>query len=391
MGRPFEGIKVLDATHVLAGPYCGYQLALMGAETIKVENPLEPDPVRTRGPATRLNEAGLGLNFLTQNNNKKSLTLNLKTEEGRKIFLDLAEKSDVVIENFRTGSFDAMGLGYEDIRRRNPSVIYCSITAFGRNGPEAERTGYDPVMQGVCGVMAAGATEERLPMKAGAPFIDYASGMTAAFAVASALFHRERTGQGQRIDCAMLDVSIAFMGPAATSAAYQGSKTPLPREAGTDLYKAKDGWLQLGAYNFRQNRRMWTALGYPEFAAYDSWPEIWDNAHRMRETLSHIIATKTAAEWEAFFIGLSVPAGRVRDIDETMGLDQLKARNTWSDVSGTEGFSGVHVPGAPFLFANDGPRVDSASPSLGQHNEEVLSTLGYTSNDLRTLKDRGVI
>jgi crotonobetainyl-CoA:carnitine CoA-transferase CaiB-like acyl-CoA transferase len=391
MARPFEGIKVLDATHVLAGPYCGYQLALLGAETIKIENPNDPDPVRTRGPVAALNEAGLGFNFLTQNGNKKSLSLDLKTEQGRKIFLQLASKADVVIENFRTGAFDSMGFGYEALNAINHRVIYCSITAFGQNGPQATRTGYDPVIQGISGVMVAGGTVETGPMKAGAPFIDYATGMTAAYAVAAALYQRSMTGQGQRIDCAMLDVSLAFMGPAAMSGAYEGKKDPIPREAGTDIYRAKDGWIQLGAYNFRQNERLWTSLGNPEFASYRSWPEVWRNAPRMRSALTDLFLTRTADEWEAHLIGISVPGCRVRTIEEAMKLDQIASRETWTKLPSIEGYEGISAPGAPFRFEHDGPSLETAAPRLGEHNAEILAKLGYSPDQINELRLSAVI
>lgn len=392
MKRPFEGLKVIDATHVLAGPYCAYQLALLGADTIKIESPHELDPVRGRGPVPALNAAGMGLNYLTQNSNKRALTLDLKTAAGKKIFRQLARDADVVIENFRTGAFGALGLGYEQLRKINPRVIYCSITAFGGNGPLATRNSYDPVIQCVAGIAhATGRNENGVPMKSAAPMIDYGVGMNAAFAIASALYHRERTGEGQRIDCSMLDTALVFMGPAAVHAAYQGDKTATPQEAAVDCYRAKEGWIQLGAYNFRQGRRLWKALGKPEFAGYTTWTQIWDNAPRMRAVLEDIMPTRTADEWEAFLAEIGVPGGRIKTVQEAVTSEQIAARGLMHELPALGAEDGVRVPVAAFAFDHDGPMITSPPPRHGQHNDEILAGIGYDAGQISALKRDHVI
>ena len=391
MNRPFEGLKVLDATHVLAGPYCGYQLALLGAETIKIEPPEDTDPVRGRGPVPKLNAAGMGFNYLLQNGNKQAMTLDLKTKQGQEIFKRLATDADVVIENFRTGAFGKIGLGYEEIQAINPDVVYCSITAFGSSGPNAARTGYDPVIQGVSGVMNATGYNERGPLKAGAPFIDYASGMSAAFAVASALFHRQRTSEGQHIQVSMLDTALVMQGPAAVAEGYFGEKTKLPVEAGTDCYRTKDGYLQLGAYNFRQNKRLWDALGVPEFASYTTWPEMWENAPRMRARLEEILPTRTADEWELSLAEIGVPGGRVRSLKEALAMDHVQACSFMQDLPEIDGISGVRVPTAPFAFAHDGPALTSLPPRHGEHTDRILASVGYDAASIAKFRAEGVI
>jgi crotonobetainyl-CoA:carnitine CoA-transferase CaiB-like acyl-CoA transferase len=392
MARPFAGLKVIDATHVLAGPYCGYQLALLGADTIKIESPHEGDPVRSRGPVRTLNDAGLGMNYLTQNSNKRSLTVDLKTAEGQEIFRTLARHADVVIENFRSGAFDNLGLGYDDIRAINPRVIYCSITAFGATGPDAARTAYDPVIQGVSGIMhSSGFNQRGLPAKSAAPMIDYGVGLSAAFAIASALYQRERTGEGQRIDCSMLELALILMGPATTWAAYDGEKHAMPVEAGTDCYRAKDDFVQLGAYNFRQNRRLWEALGNPQFASYSSWPEIWDNAARMRSELEKIMPTRTADEWERFLGDIGVPGGRVKPLNEAVSTEQVAARGLMHALPPLAGVAGVRVPVAAFAFDHDGPRITSSPPGHGEHNQEILASIGYDEDRIQALKTKQVI
>ena len=391
MSRPFEGIKVLDATHILAGPYCGYQLALLGADTIKIEPPADTDPVRGRGPVAKLNAAGMGFNYLLQNGNKRAMTLDLKSAKGRDIFRHLATDADVVIENFRTGAFGKIGLGYEDIRAINPDVIYCSITAFGGSGPDAARTGYDPLIQGVSGVMHATGYGERGPLKAGAPFIDYASGLSAAFAVASALFHRERSGEGQQINVSMLDISLVMQGPAVVTEGYAGEKIKLPVEAGTDCYPTKAGYLQLGAYNFRQNKRLWNALGVPEFAVYTTWGEMWENAPRMRARLEQILPTRTADEWERLLVAAGVPAGRVRTLKEALATDHVQACEFMQALPDIDGVKGVRVPTAPFTFAHDGPALTRLPPRHGEHTEQILATAGYDTAAIARLRADGVI
>ena len=206
MGRPFEGIRIIDATHVLAGPFAAYQLALLGADVVKVEHPEEPDQSRGTGPDLALNRGGMGVYALTQNANKRAVTLDLRKEGGKEVMRRLLAGADVLVENYRPGAFEALGFGPEAVAALNPRLIYCSISAFGHTGPRSGQTAYDHVIQATSGVMAATGTPEANPIKFGAPVIDYATGTMGAFALATALFQRERTGRGQRIDLAMLDV-----------------------------------------------------------------------------------------------------------------------------------------------------------------------------------------
>src|ERR1700676_24348 len=211
MTRPFEGIRIIDITHVLAGPFAAYQLAVLGADVIKVEHPDDPDQSRSSGTDRALNRAQMGTSFLTQGSNKRAITLDLKEESGREILKRLVAGADVLVENYRPGAFAALGLGYEALAAINPRLVYCSISAFAQDGPRREQTAYDHVIQATSGLMAMTGTEEVNPIKFGAPAVDYATGTMAAFALASALFQRERTGKGQRIDLAMLDVAMILM------------------------------------------------------------------------------------------------------------------------------------------------------------------------------------
>ena len=274
MTRPFEGIRIIDATHVLAGPFAAYQLGVLGAEVIKVEHPQDPDQSRLTGTDRALNRKLMGTSYLTQASNKRSLTLDLKQEEGREIFRRLVARADVLVENYRPGAFAALGLGYEAMAALNPRLIYCSISAFGQQGPRGEQTAYDHVIQATSGLMATTGTPEVNPIKFGAPAVDYATGTMGAFALSAALFQREKTGRGQYIDLAMLGVAMMLMGSHLTGYLRNGVE---PKPSGNkqpfatnSCYPTKDGLLMLGASNLRQQRRLWLVLEQPEMAKRDN-------------------------------------------------------------------------------------------------------------------------
>jgi len=264
MTRPFEGIRIIDITHVLAGPFAAYQLAVLGADVIKIEHPEEPDQSRETGTDRTLNRGNMGTSFLTQGSNKKSITLDLKTEAGRDILKKLVARADVLVENYRPGAFDALGLGYEALSKINPRLIYCSISAFGQDGVRREQTAYDHVIQATSGIMASTGTEEINPIKIGAPAVDYATGTMGAFALASALFQRERTGKGQHIDLAMLGVAMMMQASLMTGYFRNGTE-PQPHGnkqpfATNSAYDAKEGMVMIGASNIRQQARFWRAV-----------------------------------------------------------------------------------------------------------------------------------
>ncbi|HEY7244394.1 MAG TPA: CoA transferase [Xanthobacteraceae bacterium] len=380
MQRPFEGIRVIDATHVLAGPFATYQLAVLGADVIKVEHPQEPDQSRGNGTDKGLNRIDMGTAFLTQASNKRSITLDLKIEKDREVLKKLAATADAFVENYRPGAFEALGLGYEALSALNPRLIYASFSAFGQHGPRSRQTAYDHVIQATSGIMAMTGTEDDHPVKLGSPAIDYATGLTGAFALASALFQRERTGRGQRIDMAMLDVAMILMSSHLTGYLRNGVH-PKPHgnkhpHATNSAYDTKDGLLMLGASNLRQQRRLWTVLERPDMIKRSN--EDRDRDHDREETaLAEILRTRTAEEWEEFFQARHVPAARVRSMGEALAdphLAQRRVTHRHERVHGFEG--GVGVPLAAFTFAHGGPQIDSPPPTLGQHNEEILRELG---------------
>jgi crotonobetainyl-CoA:carnitine CoA-transferase CaiB-like acyl-CoA transferase len=395
MPRPFEGIRIIDITHVLAGPFAAYQLALMGADVIKVEDPNDPDQSRDSGSDKALNRAGMGTGFLTQGSNKRAISLNLKTEQGREILKRLVKTADVLVENYRPGAFEALGLGYEELRRINPKLIYASFSAFGHTGPKRERTAYDHVIQSTSGIMAMTGTQAVNPIKIGAPAIDYATGTMGAYALSAALFQRERTGQGQRIDMAMLDVAIILMASHVTGYLRTGHH-PKPNgnrmpHATSQAYQTADGVLMIGASNLRQQRRLWTVLERPEMIKRTNEEREADHA-REEAVLSQIMLTRTAAAWEDYLQSRHVPASRVRTMGEALADPQIATRNVLHRHEQAPGIEGaVTVPVAAFRFAHDGPRVDRPPPMFGAHNNEVLAELGYTEADVAGFRTAGVI
>jgi crotonobetainyl-CoA:carnitine CoA-transferase CaiB-like acyl-CoA transferase len=393
--RPFEGIRVIDITHVLAGPFAAYQLAVLGADVIKVEHPDEPDQSRETGPDRKLARARMGTSFMTQASNKRSLTLDLKTAEGQKILKELAATADVLVENYRPGALDALGLGYEAMAAINPRLIYASMSAFGQDGPKREHTAYDYVIQATSGIMAMTGTPEVNPIKFGSPAIDYATGTTGAFALAAALFQRERTGRGQRIDLAMLDVAMILMGSHLTGFLRTGTH-PKPNGNGNEYasnscYPTRDGLLMLGASNMRQYRRLWTVLGRPEMAQKN--PEERERARANEiSVLSEILLTRGADEWAEFFQSRHVPAARVRTMGEALEDEHLKYRSVVHQHNAPLPFDGaLAVPIAAFKFAAGGPRVDTPPPTVGQHTDEVLAELGYEKAAIAQLRAARVI
>ena len=214
MTKALAGLRVIDTTHVLAGPFASYQMAVLGAEVIKIEDPSDPDQARLQGSDRALSNAGMGTAFMSQASNKKAVALNLKVEGGREALKRLIETADVFVENYRPGAFEKLGLGYEDMRALNPRLIYCSISAFGSTGPRREQTGYDSVLQAFSGMMAMTGDQDSDPLKCGAPVVDYATGTTAAYAITAALLQRERNGgKGQFVDVSMLDVALMLCSP----------------------------------------------------------------------------------------------------------------------------------------------------------------------------------
>src|SRR4029078_12501263 len=341
--------------------------------------PDEPDQSRGSGTDKALNRRNMGTAFLTQASNKRSITLDLKLEKDREILKKLVATADVFVENYRPGAFEALWRGYEPLSKINPRLIYASFSAFGQKGPRGQQTAYDHVIQATSGIMAMTGTKDVNPVKIGAPAVDYMTGMTGAFALSSALFQRERTGKGQRIDMAMLDVAMILMASHVAGYLRNGAH-PKPHgnrhpHATNGAFSTKDGALvMLGASNIRQQKRLWSALGRPEMAKKTNDERDADHGREIA-VLEEIMLTRTADEWEQFLQANHVPGCRVRTMGEAIADPHIASRGVLhrhaNGVNGVEGAFGV--PLAAFTFAHDGPRIDAPPPALGEHNHEDLA------------------
>ena len=392
MARPFDGIRVLDLTHVIAGPFATHQLAMLGADVIKIEAPDRPDPARHRGVDPVRNAALRGLTFQVQGSGKRAITLDLSHAAGRETLLRLARRADVLVENYRTGALDELGLGPEVLDAANPRLIQCSLTGFGATGARAGRRAYDNVIQATAGVVAQSGGR-----KPGLSFVDFATGFAAGFAIAAALHQRQRDGRGQRIDCAMLDTTLMMMGTELVGELHGPDAVPVPSEAGLRPYATADGDLMLGAFTPEQNGRLWRGLkaegfAHPEFEALADFPALWAATDAMRVGLAAIFPTRSAEAWVAWLHDNGVPGERVRTLGEAAADPELGARGLMQRPEPGPGEDEAPLlPVAPFRFAHHGPALGRRAPGFGEHTEEVLLEFGFTAGEIEALRHGGVI
>ena len=400
MFQPLVGVRVIDLTQVLAGPYAAYQLGLMGAEVLKIETPGIGDWSRDKGHVPGLNAEGMGLTYLTQNANKKSVTLNLKSEEGLAIMKRLIEGADVFIENFRPGTIARLGLSFDVVRALNPRIVYCSISAFGQDGELSRRPAYDHVIQGMCGIMKTTGTAETGPQKVGAPYIDYATGLNAAFAIVSALHETKRTGEAIHLDVAMLDTSMLLMASLVTSHLTGGW---MPKPSGNEAwsqspssgaFETGDGLLMVAANNDRQFRALCAGLGRPDILEDERWSDPaarQANAASLRDELVKIFRSGRALDWEKALDAAGGPAAKVRSLDEVLAESHAATRAFVQTMRWTREPLEIHLPTLGFKVDGEAIAPTKAPPELGGDTHEVLRSLGYTDADLARLATEAVI
>lgn len=396
---PLQGIRVLDLTNVLAGPFCCHQLAHFGAEVVKVEARGRGDLARDLGTDPALNARLMGTSFLAQNAGKKSVTLNLKHAEGKALLKRLAKGADVLVENFRPGVMDRLGLGWEVLREVNPRLVYCAISGFGQDGPWRDRPAYDQIIQGVSGVMSITGAADSAPLRVGYPVADTVGGLTAAFAVCAALNGRARTG-GTFIDVSMLESMLATMGWIVSNWLIGGVlPTPQGNENFTAspsaAFQAADGLLNISANKQEQWETMCAHLGRPELTERPEFRTRDDriaNRLRLKAEMETVLTTRPAGEWADELNALGVPAGPVLSVPEVLEHPQIAGR----DFLAT--FANVPGVGRDVRIARTGVKLDGAAPSvndppptLGQHNGEIYAALGLSAAEIERLRDEGAI
>jgi len=393
-----DGIRVLDLTNVLSGPFATLHLALLGAEVVKIENPVDGDLARKLGNVPALNEKLMGTSFLAQNANKKSVTLNLKETEGKEIFLKLTKTSDVVAENFRPDVMDRLGLGYEKLREVNPRIIYCGISGFGRDGPDALKPAYDQIIQGLSGVMAINGDERLNPLRCGFPVCDTVGGLNAAFAIMAALFYRERTGKGQFIDVALLDSIMPLMGWVAANLLI-GHQQPVLMgndnftAAPSGTFATKDGYINIAANKQEQWEAVADELGVPELKKdqrFQKRDERKKNRQQLTPLLEEQLKKRTTKEWVEVLNAKGVPSGAILDLEAALRQLQIAHRKTIASIE-AEGLGELKLFNLTSKFSEASSNVVSPPPRLSAHTEEILHELGYSAEDIGRLKKKGVL
>jgi CoA:oxalate CoA-transferase len=398
MAGLLAGTRVLDLTNVLAGPFCCYQLAQLGAEVIKVEVPGTGDLARQLGADPELNRRGMGASFLAQNAGKRSITLNLKSAKGRAAFVRLVTTSDVVVENFRPGVMERLGLGYGALKVAKHDIVYCAISGFGQDGPLKFNPAYDQIIQGLCGVMSVTGDAQSAPLRVGYPVADTMGGMTAAFAIAAALFRRERTGEGEFIDVSMLEASLVAMGWAVSNWLIAGVRPqPMGNENMTaspsGTFRTGKGLLNIAANKQEQFETLARLIGREDLVTDPRFAGREERKRRRFELNREIelaLAARSAQDWSVLLNQHGVPAGEVLDVPAVLAHPQVIERKlvkTFDAVPGVD--RPVRVVRSGFRLASGDPQPHSAPPALGADTEAVLADLGFSKREAAELAREG--
>ena len=394
--RPLEAIRVLDLTRVLSGPYCTMLLGDLGAEVIKVERPGEGDDTRAFAPPFQGDQAAY---FLSINRNKKSLTLDMKSERGKEILWRLVDSSDVLVENFRPGAMERLGFGYEAVKTRRPAMIYCSISGFGDTGPQKDRAGYDVIVQGEAGIMDLTGPRDGPPHKVGVSIADLVSGLTAAQGILAALYTAKTDGHGQRVHVSMYEAVAALL--TFNASIYFATGNP-PRRRGNEhativpyeTFETSDGWINLGVANDDLWRRFCKAAGMMELAddqRFANAPDRVRNRDALLPLVRAIFKQRTRGEWLKRLDDGGVPGGAIRTVAEVCDSEVLKARGMIAEMPHAS--AGI-VKGVKSAIHLSETALDTytAPPRLGEHTHEVLTgLLGYTSEEVGALAQARVV
>lgn len=393
-----SGVRVLDMTNVLAGPFATLHLALAGAEVIKIENPEGGDLARKLGNVPELNQQLMGTSFLAQNTNKKSLTLNLKEAEAKEIFAELVKTADVLVENFRPGVLARLGFSWETLHEMNPRLIYCAISGFGQTGPDAEKPAYDQIIQGLSGVMAINGDERLNPLRAGFPVCDTVGGLNAAFSIMGALYYRERSGRGQFIDVAMLDSVMPLLGWVAANWLIGGKPPQLlgndnMTAAPSGTFRTCDGYINIAANEQKQWENLCDVLELPELKTDDRFQKR-DVRKANRKALTPLIedklTQKPTAHWVDVFNTKGIPSGAILTLQEALAQPQVQHRGTIQTIE-EPGIGPLRLFNLSAQFSETPGSLDTPPPRLGAHTDALLTEIGYTQEQIASLRAKKAI
>lgn len=393
-----EGIRVLDLTNVLSGPFASLHLAWLGAEVIKIENPNGGDLARKLGCVPEYNQKLMGTSFIAQNANKKSLTLNLKKDEAKEIFKELVKTADVVIENFRPGVMDRLGIGYKELIKYNPKLVYCAISGFGQTGPDAKKPAYDQIIQGLSGVMSVNGDKTLNPLRAGFPLCDTVGGLNAAFSVMSALYYKERTGEGQFIDVALLDSIMPLMGWVVANLMIGGQQpTLLGNEnftaAPSGVFTTKDGYINIAANKQEQWEMVADLTGLSHLKEDTRFKERdtrKKNRFELKPLLDEKLQENTTEYWVDIFNKNGVPSGAILKLDEALNAPQVQHRETFNEMF-VEDIGNIKFFNATAKFEKTPAKAETPPPKLSEHTEEILKSIGYDAQKINEFKQNEVI
>jgi crotonobetainyl-CoA:carnitine CoA-transferase CaiB-like acyl-CoA transferase len=398
--RLLDGVRVLDLTNVLAGPFCCYQLSQLGADVIKVEAPGSGDLARQLGADPALNEKLMGASFLAQNAGKRSVTINLKSPRGKEIFRRLVKTADVVVENFRPGVMDRLGLSYESLKTVKANLVYCAVSGFGQDGPLRDNPAYDQIVQGLAGVMSVTGSAATAPLRVGYPVADTIGGITAAFAIAAALFRRGLTGEGEFIDVSMLESTLVTMGWVVSNWLIAGIRPePMGNENMTaspsGTFTTGAGLLNIAANKQEQFEKLCALIGRSELARDPRYVNREDRKKRRGELKSEIetaLAARPARDWSVLFNDHGVPAGEVLSVPDVLEHSQVKSRDLIKRFAAVPGVDReVAVVRSGFRLASGDPAPSAPPPTLGADTDRIMQELGYDQEAIATFRKEGVV